>query len=193
MINQINSISFQGKFTTKMQGRNGILNDIPEVFSRKTNGFNGSLELLRGKDSLLIDFNNKQKTIEFNDYGDLTGEYIENKTPETVEQIAERLANFFKVLKAQDTYNKVIKKLKRSQVKAESALNANKKTCLQAQMNGNKKIENLCLDIIEKNNKKLEEINSSFKQTEPRFFNFIKKLAGEDSKAQEYVRNITND
>lgn len=192
MINQINSISFQGKFTTKMQGRNGILKDIPAVFARKTNGFEGTLELTRGKDSLLMNFNDKQKTLVFNEYGDLTGEFIEEKTPETVEEIAECLAKFFKVLKAQDSYNKVLKKLKHSRLKAESALNANKKTCLNAQLKGDKRVENMCLDIIEKNNKKLEEINSNFEQAETRYLNFIKNLAGKDTKAQEYVRGITN-
>ena len=153
MINQINSISFQGKFTTKMQGRNGILNDIPAVFARKTNGFEGSLELLRGKDSFFMDFNSKQKTIKINNYGDITGEFIEEKTPETVNQIADSLATFFKVLKAQDSYNKVLKKLKRSRSKAESALSANQKTYQQAKIEGNKRAENMCLNIIEKNNK----------------------------------------
>ena len=192
MINQINSISFQGKFTTKMQGRNGILNDIPAVFARKTNGFEGTLELTRGKDSLLMNFNDKQKTLVFNEYGDLTGEFIEEKTPETVEQIAESLATFFKVLKAQDSYNKVLKRLKRSRLKAESALNANQKTCQQAQLKGDKRVEKTCLEIIEKNNKKLEEINLNFEQAETRYLNFIKNLAGNDTKAQEYVREITN-
>ncbi len=191
MINQINSISFQGKFTTRMQGRNGILNDIPAVFARKTNGFSGTLELLRGKDSLLMKYNDKQKTLKFNEYGDLTGEFIEEKTPETINQIAESLANFFKVLKAQDSYDKVLKKLKRSKFKAESALNANQKTYQQAQINGDKRAENMCLGIIEKNNKKLEEINLNFEQAAVRYHKFINKLASNDIRAQQYVRDIT--
>ena len=139
-----------------------------------------------------MDFNSKQKTIKINNYGDITGEFIEEKTPETVNQIANSLATFFKVLKAQDSYNKVLRKFKRSRSKAESALSANQKTYQQAKIEGNKRAENMCLNIIEKNNEKIKKIDLNSQQAEIRYLNFIKKLTANDTNAQLYVQNIIN-
>lgn len=190
MLVNLNNISFQGKFTTPMQGRNGILNDVTLAFERKTKGLKGSLELAKGKNSLLLKYNNNTVPFNIYDYGDLTGAHIEQKTTEAVENIAESFAKFFRILKAQASYEKVVKKLKRSKSKAESALSANMKSYKQALSSGNNKCDTLYQSIITKNNAKINKIDNITQSAAIRYVNFINNIAGDDARALQYIKSI---
>ena len=191
MINQINNISFQGKFTTKMQGRNGILKDVSLAFEQKTKGLTGTLELTRGNQALLLKYNDKDVPFKISNYSDLTGATIKEKTPEAINNIAESLAKVFRILKAQNYFENVQKKLNRSRSKTESALNANKKSYTQALANGNQNCDRMYKSILSKNNTKLLEIEKNSQKASLRYTNFINNIAGDDARAIEYIKTIT--
>lgn len=191
MQTKFDNISFQGKFTTPMQGRNGILNDVSIAFEHKTKGLKGSLELAKKDKALILKYNNKDIPFTISNYGDLTGANFEEKTPEAIDNIAESLARFFRILKAQSSYEKVVKKLKRSRSKAESALNANKKSYEQARLRGGKSCDHLYQSMLEKNTAKLIQINNATQDATMRYTNFISNIAGDDTRAQQYIRTIT--
>lgn len=192
MLNKVDSINFQGKFTTPMQGRNGILKDVTLAFERKTKGLQGSLELAKGDKVLLLKYNDRNVPFHLSNYGDLTGANLKEKTPEAIDNIAESFAKFFRILKAQTSYEKVLKKLNRSRSKAESALSANQKSYQQALLEGNEKFNNMFKSMINKNQTKLQEIENAKQKATIRYSNFINNIAGDDTRALQYVNNIIN-
>ena len=188
---KIDNISFQGKFTTPMQGRNGILKDVSLAFEQKTKGLKGSLELAKGDKVLLLKYNNKEVPFRILNYGDLTGANLKEKTPEAIDGIAESFARFFRILKAQSSYEKVVKRLNRSRTKAESALNANKKSYEQARLKGGKCCDSLYQSMFEKNNAKLTQIENATQDATMRYTNFISNIAGDDTRVLQYIKTIT--
>ena len=186
----LNNVSFQGKFTTPMQGRNGILKDVSLVFEHKTKGLNGSLEVAKGNNVLLLKFNDKKVPFKISNYGDLTGANFQEKTPEAINSIAESYAKVFRILKTQATFEKLIKKLKTSRSKTEVALNANKKSYELALTKNNKTYDKMYLSMIEKNNVKLNKIKDAENNARLRYNKFINNIADKDSRALQYIETI---
>ena len=102
MNNSITSTSFGAHINTKIKGRNNVMKNITEEFSKRTKDMQGELNIFRDREypsSICFTTQNKDSgCLITGDYKDIMAEKTGKHTPEEQSKIVTKLINLFKIL-----------------------------------------------------------------------------------------------